>query len=211
MDMTNPILFAKAALIGLSIAAPVGPIGLLCIQRTLEQGPRAGLAAGLGAASADALYGALGAWGVSALIALLSGARVALGLGGALFLLWLAWGTWRGGAGAGGAVARPGRGRPLGIFAATFALTLANPATILSFVAIFSTLAAAVGAASPAWMVAGVFAGSAAWWLVLVACVARLRHAVSPARMRWIRRGSALVLGGFAALQLVMLARGLAG
>ena len=60
-------------------------------------------------------------------------------------------------------------------------------------------------------MVAGVFAGSAARWLVLVVCVARLRHAVSPARMRWIRRGSALVLGGFAALQLVVLARGLAG
>lgn len=106
--------------------------------------------------------------------------------------------------GAAGAWAAPGD------FAATFALTLANPATILSFVAIFSTLAAAVGAASPAWMVAGVFAGSAAWWLVLVACVARLRRAVSQ-RMRWIRRGSALVLGGFAALQLVVLARGLAG
>jgi len=208
MDMTNAILFSKAALIGLSIAAPVGPIGLLCIQRTLDHGPRAGLAAGLGAASADALYGAAGAWGVAAVISALTGARMALGVAGAVFLIWLAWATWHSGGASQAAAGRPGE-RPLRVFATTFALTLANPATILSFIAIFSALAAAVVGASPAWMVAGVFAGSAAWWLVLVGCVARLRHAVSPARLLWIRRASALVLAGFGAAQLGVLVRAL--
>ncbi|HEX2013455.1 MAG TPA: LysE family transporter, partial [Roseateles sp.] len=75
------LLFAQALLIGLSIAAPVGPIGLLTIQRSLQQGPRAGLATGLGAAVADALYGALGAYGVSAVIQALTAARVPLALG----------------------------------------------------------------------------------------------------------------------------------
>jgi len=209
MDMTNALLFSKAALIGLSIAAPVGPIGLLCIQRTLDHGPRAGLAAGLGAASADALYGAAGAWGVAAVISALTGARMALGVAGAVFLLWLAWATWHSGGAGQAAAGRPEGGRPVRVFATTFVLTLANPATILSFIAIFSALAAAVVSASPTWMVAGVFAGSAAWWLVLVGCVARLRHAVSPARLLWIRRASALVLGFFGAVQLGALVRAL--
>jgi threonine/homoserine/homoserine lactone efflux protein len=77
-------LFAQSLLIGLSIAAPVGPIGLLVIQRTLRHGAAVGLATGLGAACADALYGAVGAYGVRALINALQGARVLL----AGFALW---------------------------------------------------------------------------------------------------------------------------
>ena len=88
-------LFMQSLLIGLSIAAPVGPIGLLTIQRTLQQGPRVGLATGLGAAAADAVYGAIGAFGVTALIDALTAARVPLVLGGGTFLLWLAWSIWR--------------------------------------------------------------------------------------------------------------------
>ena len=87
--------FAAALWVGLAIAAPVGPIGLLVIQRTLRHGRAAGLATGLGAAAADALYGALGAFGVTALIDALQAARVPLALAGGGFLLWLAWRTWR--------------------------------------------------------------------------------------------------------------------
>ena len=84
-------MFLESLWIGLAIAAPVGPIGLLVIQRTLQRGALVGLATGLGAALADGLYGAVGAFGVSWIIEALSGARVPLALGGGAFLLWLAW------------------------------------------------------------------------------------------------------------------------
>ena len=89
------ILFAQSLLIGLSIAAPVGPIGLLTIQRTLQLGPAAGLSTGLGAAAADAVYGAIGAYGVSAMINALTAARLPLAVGGGVFLLWMAWSILR--------------------------------------------------------------------------------------------------------------------
>ncbi|HEY1132528.1 MAG TPA: LysE family transporter [Roseateles sp.] len=203
---TSPLpLLLKSALIGLSIAAPVGPIGLLCIQRTLDHGARVGLATGLGAAVADALYGAIGAFGVTAVISLLTAARAPLAVGGALFLLWLAWTAWHG-ALAGQAAATRGGVKGWQAFGGTFLLTLSNPATILSFIAVFSSLAAGLTTASPAWMIAGVFLGSAAWWLVLVGLVGRLRERLRAAHLRWIRRGSAVLLAGFAAWQLASLA-----
>lgn len=155
-------LFAQAMLIGLSIAAPVGQIGVLAIQRTLQHGPAAGIATGLGAAVADAAYGAIGAFGVTAVIDALTGARVPLMLGGAVFLTVLAVRTWRRAPSAGGRAA----GRPaaslLQDFASTVLLTLANPSTIVSFVAVFGLLAERTGThASPWVLVAGVFTGSA--------------------------------------------------
>lgn len=209
MDSSPLPLLLKSALIGLSIAAPVGPIGLLCIQRTLDHGARMGLATGLGAAVADALYGAIGAFGVTAVITLLTAARAPLAVGGALFLLWLAWKAWHGAPAGQAAPTRGGTGGGIKgwqAFGGTFLLTLSNPATILSFIAVFSSLAAGLAAASPAWMVAGVFVGSAAWWLLLVGLVGRLRERLRAAHLRWIRRGSAVLLAGFAAWQLAALA-----
>ncbi|QPF73496.1 LysE family transporter [Roseateles sp. DAIF2] len=205
MDSAHLALFAQALLIGLSIAAPVGPIGLLTIQRSLQQGPRAGLATGLGAAVADAMYGALGAYGVSAVIRLLESARVPLALGGALFLLWMAWGLWR----APAAPATAARPREAGqglwrYFFGTVLLTLSNPATIFSFMAVFGALSARSGAAaaSPGLVVLGVFVGSALWWLALSAGVGRLRERFDARWQRRVRRTSALLLAGFAAWQL---------
>ncbi|OWW22731.1 lysine transporter LysE [Noviherbaspirillum denitrificans] len=204
MDTSVIPLFLKSALIGLSIAAPVGPIGLLCIQRTLDHGPRVGLATGLGAAVADAMYGAIGAFGVTAVITLLTGARSALALGGALFLLWLAWSAWHGSDPKQAAAAKGGI-RGWHAFGGTFLLTMSNPATILSFVAVFSSLAGGMATASPAWMIAGVFVGSAVWWFVLVGMVGRLRERLQTAHLRWIRRASALLLAAFAGYQLLTL------
>ena len=197
-------LFLKSTLIGFSIAAPVGPIGLLCIQRTLDHGSRVGLVTGLGAATADALYGAIGAFGVTAIIVLLTDARPLLAVGGALFLLWLAWGAWHN-AGPQHVAAAKGGINGWHAFGGTFLLTLSNPATILSFIAVFSSLAAGMSTASPGWMIAGVFLGSTAWWLVLVGMVGRFRERLQPAHLRWIRRGSAVLLAGFAAYQLLSL------
>lgn len=203
--MPDAALFAQSLLIGLSIAAPVGPIGLLVIQRTLQRGSVVGLATGLGAAAADALYGAVGAFGVSWLIDAMVGARVPLGLGGGAFLLWLAWRTWRSRPAEKAAQAGGGAGL-LACFAGTFALTLSNPATIFSFIAVFGTLGARLHSGSPWTMVAGVLAGSALWWLLLSAGVGRLRSRFDARARLWVNRGSALLLAGFALWQLGALA-----
>ena len=194
--MPEAALFAQSLLIGLSIAAPVGPIGLLVIQRTLQRGARVGLATGLGAAAADALYGAVGAFGVSWLIDALVGARVPLALGGGAFLLWLAWRTWH--AAPAATAARAGGGGLLQCFAGTFALTLSNPATIFSFIAVFGTLGARMAGGSPWTMIAGVLLGSALWWLLLSTGVARLRSRFDARAQAWVNRLSALLLAGFA-------------
>jgi threonine/homoserine/homoserine lactone efflux protein len=203
-------LFLASLLIGLSIAAPVGPIGLLTIQRSLDHGPRAGLATGLGAAAADAVYGAVGAYGVSWLVDALIAARVPLALFGSAFLLWMAWQLLRAPLAAQAAVAAPAR-NPWQYFGGTFVLTLSNPATIFSFIAIFGAMSASGGrttASSPALMVAGVLIGSALWWLFLSGVVGRLRGRFDARWRRRINRVSAAVLAGFALWQLATLIGG---
>lgn len=188
--------FASGIVIGLAIAAPVGPIGVLCIRRALDAGMASGLATGLGAAVADACYGAVAAFGLTAVSALLLAWQTVLaGAGGALLiLLGLRIGTSPPATGA--AVA--GSGTLLRQFGETFLLTLSNPATILSFLAVFASLGA-IGAdtVDAAAMVLGVFAGSALWWLALSATVARLRTRVTLAAMRWVNRLAGVVLVAF--------------
>ncbi|WP_395704028.1 LysE family transporter [Aquabacterium sp.] len=194
------LLFGQSLLIGLSIAAPVGPIGLLTIQRTLALGPAAGLATGLGAAAADAVYGAIGAFGVTALIQWLTGARTGLALAGGAFLLWLAWSTWR--APVAERAARVGGGTDLlRCFAGTFVLTLSNPATILSFIAVFGALAGRLAIRSPWPMIGGVLLGSALWWLLLSSVVGRLRERFDARWRGRVNRASALLLAAFALWQ----------
>lgn len=198
---TAPVLFGQSLLIGLSIAAPVGQIGVLAIQRTLDHGRAAGLATGLGAAFADAVYGAVGAFGVTGLIAWLLGLRLWLGLVGGTFLLWLAWRI------ATQPVLRSGGGRPpagtlLRYLSGTFVLTLSNPTTILSFMAVFGALAGNAPAASPWAMVAGVLAGSALWWLILATGVGWMRHRFDARWQRAVNRCSAALLAGLGLWQL---------
>jgi threonine/homoserine/homoserine lactone efflux protein len=207
MDGSLPLLslFLQSLLIGLSIAAPVGPIGLLTIQRTLQLGPTAGLATGLGAAAADAVYGAVGAYGVSAMIRALTAARLPLALGGGAFLLWLAWSIWR--APVAERAAQVSGGSDLArCFAGTFMLTLSNPATILSFIAVFGAMAGRAAVASPPVMIAGVLIGSALWWLLLSTVVGRLRERFDAHWRRRVNVMSALVLAGFALWQFTALA-----
>ena len=200
LEFATLALFAQSLIVGLSIAAPVGPIGLLVIQRTLRHGAVAGLAAGLGAALADGAYGAVGAFGITSLIRWLSDLRVPLAVVGGAFLLWLAWRIWRQRPTARAAGSPDGAGLGRG-FAGTFALTLSNPATILSFVAVFGSLAGHGAPASPLAMVLGVTVGSALWWLLLSTLVARLRTRVDARAQRLINRVSALLLAGFAMWQ----------
>jgi len=201
LDPASATLFLKALVIGVSIAAPVGPIGLLTINRTLEQGMRAGLATGLGAAFADAAYAALGAFGVTIVVQWLLGARAWLAILGGAVLMWMAWRTWRRPV-VERAAPLPSRSDLLRCFGGTFLLTLSNPATIVSFVAIFGALAGgAVRPVSPWIMVLGVLAGSALWWLLLSMLVASWRHRFSARWRKGIDYVSAAILAAFAAWQ----------
>ncbi|MEQ1806188.1 MAG: LysE family transporter [Burkholderiaceae bacterium] len=206
MPDATAALFVQSLLIGFSIAAPVGPIGLLTIQRTLQLGPRAGLATGLGAAVADAVYGAVGAFGVTLLIDAMTAARLPLAVGGAAFLLWLAYTTWRTPV-TEHAAQVPGGSDLLRCFAGTFVLTLSNPATILSFIAVFGALVGRMAVASPWTMVLGVLLGSALWWLLLSAAVGRLRERFDARWRTRVNALSALLLAGFALWQLAELLR----
>lgn len=180
-------------IIGLSIAAPVGPIGVLCIRRTLSAGRTAGLVSGLGAATADALYGAAAAFGLTALTALLTAQARWLGLVGGAFLLYLGLRTIFSPP-AQADLSQENQTQLWGMYASTLALTLANPATILAFMGIYAGLGGAAEGGG-LLMVLGVFCGSALWWLSLSWLISLLRGvAARPAFMAWINRLSGAVL-----------------
>jgi threonine/homoserine/homoserine lactone efflux protein len=203
MDLS---FFTRGLIIGFAIAAPVGAIGLLCIRRTLADGRLAGFVSGLGAATADALYGAVAALGVTTVTSALVAHQDAVRLGGGLFLCYL--GVRTALAPPAATTTRSGTRGLAAAFGSTFALTLTNPTTILSFAAVFAGLGLATTAAdrgSAALMVGGVFLGSALWWLVLSGAVGFFRRAVTADRMRWINRLSGLVLVGFGLIALLSL------
>lgn len=203
--MTNeaPGFLIKGLLIGFAIAAPVGPIGVLCIRRTLAQGRLIGFLTGLGAATADMSYGAVAAFSLTVVQDLLIGQKFWLHLVGGLFLLYLGFTTF---------IARPAerdnarqaRGR-WSAYLSTLGLTLTNPATIISFTFIFAGLQLGLSGGDlldAGILVAGVFAGSAAWWFTLSGLVSLLRERFTPHWMVWLNRlAGAVIFGlGLAAL-----------
>ena len=195
--MSLPILL-KGLILGFSIAAPVGPIGVLCIRRTLTDGRATGLVSGLGAASADALYGCIAGFGLTLLSDFLVSQQFWLRLVGGLFLFYLGIKTL---------LARPtqesastqGTGL-LGAYTSTLFLTLTNPMTILSFAAIFAGLGVAStdgDYASAALLVLGVFLGSALWWLLLSGGVSLFRARFNLSALTWANRLSGAVILAF--------------
>jgi len=205
----DPLLFLRALALGFSIAAPVGPIGALCIRRTLTQGRLAGFVTGLGAATADALYGAIAAFGLTALTTALVGISFWTRLIGGVFLIYLGVRTLLARPAAGEA-APESRRSLLGAYASSVALTLTNPATIISFLGVFAGLGigAASGWAGALIIVAGVFAGSLAWWMLLTVVLGGVRHRLSPGVMRAINIASGLLIVGFGLAALISLIAG---
>ena len=195
--------FIEGMVIGLAIAAPVGPIGVLCIRRTLAEGRLWGLVSGLGAATADAAYGAVAALGLTVVSGLLLGGEFWLRLVGGFFLLFLGARTFLSKLSESPASAG-GRGL-LGAYASTLLLTLTNPTTILSFAAIFAGLGA--GAAdgdvlSAMTLVCGVFLGSALWWVFLSTATGLFRSRLSTGGLRWVNRVSGVIIAAFGVLAL---------
>ena len=200
MDTT---LLIRGFVLGLTIAAAVGPISLLCIRRTLAEGRLVGLVSGMGVATADATYGAIAAFGLTAVTDVLVDWRRLLGLVGGLFLLWLAWRTVRSVPGEAARAANGERRGLPGAYLSTLGLTLTNPMTILSFAALFVGLGVTGGDAAGATLLTlGVFAGSAAWWVVLVTVVGAVRSRLTPTGMRRINIASGALIGAFALVAL---------
>lgn len=198
-------LLLKGLILGFSIAAPVGPIGVLTIRRTLAGGFACGLASGVGTAVADALYGLIAAFGLTAVTSLLVDLQPYLRLGGGLFLCYLGWAAFRAEP---ASVAASARGESLwAASASAFALTLTNPMTILSFAAVFAGLGLAgdAGYSGAAVTVLGVFTGSLLWWLMLSGGVTLLRARFDHRRLRTVNRLSGLVIFAFGAACLISL------
>lgn len=202
------VAFGRGLLLGLAVAAPVGPMSLLCMRLTLARGFLAGLAAGLGVATADAVYGTVAALGLMTIADVLLGHQPWLRLVGGAAMIWL---------GIGAARTRPGAAREIdsrlgltGAYAATFALTLMNPATIISFAALFAGVGLGAGpseAGAPMALVAGVFVGSALWWLLVTGGIATVRQRISLRVQRIVNvvSGLALIVFGLLALGSVAL------
>lgn len=190
--------FVRGLIIGFSIAAPVGPIGVLCMRRTLAEGWTSGLVSGLGAATADAIYGCIAGFGLTFVSSFLISQQAWVRLVGGAFLCYLGLRTLlRRPAEQAASVA--GRGL-IGAYASTFLVTLTNPLTILSFAAIFAGLGVASSEGnyvSAAILVLGVFTGSALWWLLLSGGVGLFRARFTPRSLLWVNRVSGAVIIGF--------------
>ncbi len=202
----NINFFLKGLIIGFSIAAPVGPIGVLCIRRTLTQGHTSGLISGLGAATADAIYGCIAALGLTFISSLLISQQIWLRLIGGAFLCYLGIKTF---------VTQPTqkaaktKGNSLVIaYASTFSLTLTNPMTMLSFAAIFAGLGVASTPGNYVLamvLVLGVFIGSALWWLLLCAGISLFQTKLTPRRLQWVNRISGVMITMFGLVALLSL------
>jgi threonine/homoserine/homoserine lactone efflux protein len=200
-------LLLKGLAFGFLLAATVGPMWVLCLRRTLASGAVVGLVSGLGIAVADGFYGAVAAFGLTAISGFLLAHSFWIGLVGAVFLIYLALRTLFA-----SPIVEEKAESPLtlpGAFLSTLALTLTNPPTILAFAAIFAGLGLASSAdyGAAALVVAGVFAGSMAWWVVLALGAGRLRPRLGPRLFRAINIVSGLTILGFAAWQIAVLFR----
>lgn len=198
----NPVdagLAVRGFLLGFAVAAPVGPIGVLVIRRTLAVGPRTGFVSGLGAATADAGYGCVAALGLTAATRLLVSHAGLLRVGGGLFLCWFGIRTLLARSAPAGA-AGVSRGGLWAAYASTLFLTVTNPMTILSFAAAFAGLGLAEearGSEAGLALVTAVFLGSMLWWALLSGAVGLLRGRIGARALLAVNWVAGVLLVGF--------------
>jgi threonine/homoserine/homoserine lactone efflux protein len=203
----DTVFFLKGLIIGFVIAAPVGPIGVLCARRTLLHGRRAGFFSGMGAATADAIYGFIAAFGLTFISEFLVDHQFSFRLVGGGLLLYL---------GIKALMARPVKKADLrhsarhyaGMYTSTFFLTLTNPMTILSFAAVFAGfgLAGTTGSVlSAGILILGVYLGSAVWWLFLVGIFSIYRKRFEHHQLVWVNRVSGAIIAASGVLALLSL------
>jgi threonine/homoserine/homoserine lactone efflux protein len=196
-------LLVRGFAFGFAIAAAPGPIFFLCLRRTLVKGWLSGLFSGFGVASADAIYAAVAAFGLGAVVSVLTGERRWLALAGGALLVFLGARIILEKPRTLEAAATNGAGLAWA-YVSTLGLTITNPATIISFAALAAALGAGLsgGYSRPALLVAGVLLGSITWWCVLAALAASLRARITPRVVRGISAvsGLAIIVLGLAAL-----------
>jgi threonine/homoserine/homoserine lactone efflux protein len=205
-------LFGSGVIIGFVMAAPVGPVGVLCAQRTLHEGRVAGMVSGLGAAVADTIFGFIAAFGLSVISDFLLNHQIWFrGIGGGVLIALGIKILVVGPAQMNGRTGRGSANDHMGRFASTFVLTITNPVTIMTFAGIFAAFGVmkAVVTAIDAWvLVAGVFVGSSLWWLFIALGINLLRAYISHHGMRWVGRVSAVIILIFGALAIISIATG---
>lgn len=188
--------FLQGLMLGFAIAAPVGPIGVLCIRRTLQYGRWSGLFSGLGAAVADVFYGMIAFLGLNLLSDFLLEWQYWLRIGGGLFLT--LWGLKI-------FLSKPHEKTKhvthatyVMDFISTFLLTLSNPLTIIAFLAIFAGLGVVNNSPSHGvWLILGIFLGSSLWWVMLSEGITFIRKRVNQNFTIWVSRIAGLVIMGF--------------
>lgn len=199
------MIIFKGLILGFSVAAPVGPIGLLCIQRTLNKGRLAGFLSGLGAATADSLYSCIAAFGFTLISQLLVRQQVWLHLIGGVFLIYLGIRIFI--AKPSNEVARVHGDSLFTMYLSTLFLTITNPMTILAFVGMFAGLGVANSGSNSVWssvmLVLSVFTGSAFWWLLLSGGVSLFKKWFDASRLRWVNVISGTLIAGLGLLSLV--------
>lgn len=182
---------------GLAIAAPVGPVNVLCASRTLARGRTSGLVSGLGVATADAFYGAIAAFSITLVIEFLRREQFWIRVIGGILLVGIGVIYFR---------KRPqsmeqkgGKESTHSDFVSALILTLTNPTTVLSFLAVLTAMG--MGEHRPGWLslvlVGGIFAGSMAWWTILVVIVNRLRDRFNDRAIGWMNRIAGIAIGSF--------------
>lgn len=194
------LFFLKGLIIGVIVAAPVGPVGVLCVRRTLTHGRMTGFISGIGAASADVIFGAIAGFGLTAVTQFLLENRFWIQLVGSLLLFFLGYQAFR---------SKPPQSTNgnnnksmLSAFTSTFLLTLTNPLTVFSFMGIFAVVGVdeTYNMISALILVAGVFLGSVVWWLSISMGISLFRHRFKLQSLVWINRISGFLLIGFGIL-----------
>jgi threonine/homoserine/homoserine lactone efflux protein len=202
MSQTLLIALLKGIAVGIVIALPAGPVGVLSVRRTLFEGPTYGFVSGLGAATADTVFCAVAGFGVTIVRDFMLRYQDWFGAAGGFFLVYIG---LRSLFDAAAAEPEPLDGEAyLTAFVSSFVLVVTNPLTILAFAGIFAKLGISdrPGFLDVSVLVGGVFLGSLLWWLGLSFGVASLRRIVGTVRVAWINRvsGAILTLSGLGLL-----------
>src|SRR5258708_10022116 len=194
------VFFLKGIAVGLVIAVPVGPVGVLCIRRTIFEGRLFGFLSGLGAATADTIFGIIAGFGLTVVSDLLLGYQEWMRAAGGLFLVYIGISPLR------KRVVRPEKPEKsaenlLSAYLSTFVLTITNPLTILAFLGIFAGVGFTGDAATlrrAAILVAGVLAGASVWWIGISLGAGLFRKAFRERHLVLLNRisGSLLALSG---------------
>jgi len=207
--MNDLLLILSGIAVGIVVAAPIGPVNLICIRRALKFGMANGVASGAGAAVGDGVFAAIAAFGVTAAIAFVQDYSVWLQLVGGLFLLGLGVRTWFDHPHLNDELPEGSLGELLPVMSVTFFLTITNPATMLGFIAIFGGIADFAIGSEDYWraslLVVSVIAGSAIWWVIITGFVSLFRGRMTDRSLELLNHVSAVIIVLFGGVVLARL------